>query len=111
MRSYDAQEVLDRIAKVANDIAFHAGVGAMETAGGLLGYLVDHPRDLEPFMNAGIGELPDDWFQQHSLTWMAMNGKVVHPEDARLARIVKKMAKAPDTGEGEPTNEPPHQTR
>lgn len=88
---YDAQEVLERIAKAADALAFQAGVGAMETAGGLLGYLVDHPRDLEPFMNGGLGELPEDWYQQHSLTWMAMNGKVVHPAEARRARTIKKM--------------------
>ena len=93
LKTYDAQEVLDRIAKVATEFAFQAGVGAMETAGGLLGYLVDHPRDLEPFMNGGTMELPDDWFQQHSLTWMAMNGKVTHPADARRARQIKKLAR------------------
>jgi len=92
MRTYDAQEVINRIAAIATDFAHQAGVGAMETAGSVLGYLAENPRDLEPFMNGGIMELPADFFQRHSLTWHATNGKIVHPADARRAQTVKKLS-------------------
>lgn len=98
MRTYDAQEVISRIAATATDFAFQAGVGAMETAGSVLGYLAENPRDLEPFMNGGIMELPADFFQRHNLTWHATNGKIVHPADVRRAQVVKKLSQ----GAGEP---------
>lgn len=82
-KRYDAQLVLERIAKVATDFAAQAGVGAMETAGGILGYLAENPHDLEPFMVGGVWELPPGWFQRHNLTWHAANGKIVHPSEVR----------------------------
>src|SRR3546814_17646272 len=63
----------------------------METAGSVLGYLADNPRDLEPFMNGGIMELPADLLQRHSLTWHATNGKIIHPAEPRRAQTVKKF--------------------
>ncbi|SKB26821.1 hypothetical protein [Sphingopyxis flava] len=90
-KRYDAQVVLDRIAEVATNLAAQAGVGAMETAGGLLGYLVENPRDLETFMVGGIWELPPGWFQRHNLTWHAQDGSIVHPADVRsLGEISQK---------------------
>jgi hypothetical protein len=82
-KRYDAQLVINRIAEVATAFAAQAGVGAMETAGGLLGYLAENPQDLEPFMVGGIWELPPGWFQRHNLTWHAVNGKIVHPSEVR----------------------------
>lgn len=93
-RPYDAQEVIERIAKVSIEFGAMVGVGALETAGGIIGYLAENPRDLEPFMNGGIRELPDDHHERHNLTWHALNGKVVHPAYARRARTIKRLAKS-----------------
>lgn len=96
-KQYDAQEVINRIAAVATSFGEQAGVGAMETAGGIIGYLAENPRDLEPFMNGGIFELPADWFQRHSLTWHDSKGIVRHPADVRRARQIRDLLKPPET--------------
>ncbi|ALJ12622.1 hypothetical protein [Sphingopyxis macrogoltabida] len=98
MKKYDAQEVIDRIAAVATAVGEQAGVGAMETAGGIIGYLAENPRDLEPFMNGGIFELPLDWHERHSLTWHDSKGIVRHPADVRRARQVRDLIKTAATG-------------
>lgn len=85
------QDMIELIANRASGFAQQAGVGAMETAGALLSYLADHPKDLEPFVNGGIFELPSAWIERGSLTWQAMNGDIVTPEYARHARIVSKI--------------------
>lgn len=90
---YDAQEVIERIAKESDMFGQMAGVGAMETAGSIVGYLAENPCDLEPFMVGGIMELPADWFQRHSLTWQASNGEVVSPAFARRAQTIKQLEK------------------
>lgn len=90
-KRYDAQLVLEHIAKVATDFAAQAGVGAMETAGGILGYLAENPRDLEPFMHGGVWELPPGWFQRHNLTWHAQNGKIVHPAEVRRVQTISQL--------------------
>lgn len=92
-KTYDAQSVIERIAACATALGEQAGVGAMETAGGILGYLAENPRDLEPFMVGGIFELPDDWFQRHSLTWHDSKGVVRHPGDVRRAKQVSMLLK------------------
>lgn len=93
MKTYDAHEVIHRIAVTATAFASGAGVGAMETAGGIIGYLAENPRDLEPFMNGGIFELPLDWHERHSLTWHDSKGIVRHPADVRRARQVRELIK------------------
>jgi hypothetical protein len=95
---YDAQEVIERIAREAAAFGQMAGVGAMETAGSIIGYLAENPRDLEPFMNGGIMEMPADFFQRHSLTWHASNGEIVSPAFARRAQTIKKLAKDSNHG-------------
>lgn len=86
-------EFIDLLARRAEAFANQAGVGGMETAGGLISYLASHPEDLEPFLNGGIFELPMDWCVQGCLTHHALNGKIVHPEVARRDRAVKKLAR------------------
>lgn len=89
-RKYDAQEVLERISAVCIAFGQQAGVGAMETAGAVVGWLSLNPADLEPFMVGGIGELPADFFMRHELTWHAADGRVVQPAEARLAGAIKR---------------------
>jgi hypothetical protein len=83
--------VICMIANRAAAYASQAGVGGMETAGGLISYLASNPDDIEPFINGGIFELPDDWFVRGNLTYHAINGKITHPETARFSRIIKAM--------------------
>lgn len=93
MKQYDAQEVIDRIAMVAAVVGAGGGVGGMEIAGGILSYLAEHPRDLEPFMNGGILEIPPDFWMHGKLAWQGGDGKVYTPEHARRAVIVSKLKK------------------
>lgn len=80
-------EFVEAVAERAEDFAWAAGVGGMETAGALLSYLADHPQDIEPFMVGGISELPERWFATGRLTWMAKNGKIVRPKDVEPRTI------------------------
>lgn len=91
MTQYDAQEVIARIAQVAAAVGSQANVGGMETAGAILSYLAEHPRDLEPFMNGGILEIPADFWMHGKLAWQGGDGKLYTPEYARRAVIVSKL--------------------
>ena len=86
-----AELVIERIAEIADAFAHMAGVGGCETAGHLISYLTEKPRDIEPLLRFGILELPDDWIERGSLTWHGKNGKVVSPKYARRARIIGKL--------------------
>lgn len=93
-RNYDAQEVIQHIAKVAAAVGSQANVGGMETAGAILSYLAEHPRDLEPFMNGGIFELPADLHMHGRLTWHGRDGKLHTPEHARRAAIITNLKRS-----------------
>lgn len=93
---FTAAEFIEKVARVSEEFGIQAGVGGMETAGAIISYLADNPRDLEPFMNGGFFELPAGFHERGRLTWHGMNGKIVHPEYARRARIVADLAKAKD---------------
>lgn len=86
-----AAQVIDRLAEIAAAMSVQAGVGGMETAGHLVSYLADHPRDIEPLLRFGVFELPMDWHERGSLTYHACNGKVTHPQHARQARVIKRL--------------------
>lgn len=88
---HQAELVFERLAAIAEPLAVGAGVGQMETVGHLVSYLLDHPRDIEPCLRFGIDELPVDWIEKGRLTYHARNGKVMHPSQARRARLIKKM--------------------
>lgn len=85
------REFIAFLASHSESFAWQAGVGGMETAGGIISYLATHPEDIEPFLVGGISELPDDWVVNGCLTHHAINGKVVHPETARRSRMIKRM--------------------
>jgi hypothetical protein len=90
----DVAAVIARIAEIAEAFGAQAGVGAMETAGGIISYLAEHPRDIEPCLRFGIFELPSDWLERGGLTWHAQNGKVVHPAEARRSRIIRRLERS-----------------
>lgn len=95
-KKYDAQEVIEHIADLADAVGGQANVGGMETAGAILSYLAEHPNDLEPFMNGGFFELPADMHMHGRLTWMGRDGKLHRPEHARRAAIIDNMKRPSD---------------
>ncbi|WP_267395528.1 MULTISPECIES: hypothetical protein [unclassified Sphingomonas] len=90
-----AELVFERLAQIVEPLATHAGVGEMETVGHLVSYLLDHPRDIEPCLRFGIGELPDDWIEKGRLSYQARDGRIWRPVNARRARLVKSLEKLP----------------
>lgn len=79
---YTVLEFLDAVADRAEDFAWQAGVGGMETAGALISYLSEHPEDIEPFMVGGISELPSNFLLCGRLTWHASKGgAIVEPHE------------------------------
>ena len=87
--------VIEFIAEVSEAMAFQAGVGGRETAGAIVSYLAHKPEHIEPFLNGGIMELPSEWMDGGRLTWHGMNGKIVHPDEVREARMAaRKVALA-----------------
>ncbi len=85
-----AELVFARLAAIAEPMAHQAGVGEMETVGHLVSYLLDHPRDIEPLLRFGIGELPDDWIRKGRLSYHASDGKIW-----RRAIVIKKLERLP----------------
>lgn len=100
----DAKTTIERIADIAETIAWHAGVGGMETAGAIISYLAEHPDQIETVLfgegvfatPVGIHEYPG----HGRLTWHAVNGKIMDPQTARFARIVKNMEQAKENDRG-----------
>jgi hypothetical protein len=90
-----AREFIEHLVKVSEAVGWQAGVGGLETAGGIVSYLAEHPGDLEPFMIGGYFELPSGHHEHGKLSWHGMNGKIVFPEFARRARIVNKLKERP----------------
>jgi hypothetical protein len=92
-KRYDAQVVLERIAKEATNVSAQAGCGAVETAGAVIGYLAENPRDLEPFMVGGIWELPPNWHVRHELTRQGPKGRIIQPAEARQGITLSQLKK------------------
>lgn len=86
-------EFIEFLARLSEAFAAQAGVGGMETAGSIISYLAEHPRDLEPLINGGIMELPLGWHERGRLSWHAQNGKVVSPEFVRRHRTISALRK------------------
>lgn len=75
-----AAKVIARIAQVAHDIAWQAGVGAMETAGSIVSFLAANPQHIDDFMSdGGVMNWPAGWHARGCLTWHGMDGKVHQP--------------------------------
>jgi hypothetical protein len=79
------------LADRADAFAGMADVGGMETAGHLISYLDENPRDLEPWLNGGFMELPDNWIERGWLSHHAINGKITRPRTVRQARVIKVL--------------------
>jgi hypothetical protein len=75
------RELISYIAKAANTTAMQAGVGGMETAGGIISFLAANPEYIPAFMEGvGIADWPVDFHQQGCLSWHGMDGKVHWPK-------------------------------
>lgn len=85
------QRFIELLADRAHVLSLQAGVGGMETAGGVISYLANHPEDIEPFMHGGFNELPVIPARKGCLTWHAQSGEVVTPEYAERKRIAKML--------------------
>jgi hypothetical protein len=88
-----ARLAIERIAHIADAVAYQAGIGGMETAGGIISYLAEHPRDIEPFLRFGIFELPEDWLRRGCLTFHGQDGKIWQPNEARRAAVIRRLEK------------------
>jgi hypothetical protein len=84
--------IIEFIAEVSEAMAWQAGVGDRETAGAIVSYLALKPEHIEPFLNGGVMELPNEWMDGGRLTWQIANGRIVHPDEARAARQAKRIA-------------------
>ncbi|MEG8223505.1 hypothetical protein OSJ57_23310 [Sphingomonas sp. HH69] len=85
-------DFIEHVAECSRGIAFGAGVGEMESAGQIISYLAAHPDKFDAFIEGGTFAWPLDWFENGCLSWHAMNGRIVRPEEARAARAAKRDA-------------------
>lgn len=87
------EQVIGRIAEVADAVAWQAGVGASETAGMIISCLVAKPELIQRFLKEGSemfvsGEISPD---QGCMTFHRIDGAVTTPEELRMARDARKM--------------------
>lgn len=89
----EPEAVIARIALVAEAIGMQAGVGAMETAGGIISFLAARPEHVGDFISGKTSVLdwPPDWHELGCLSWHGNDGKIYHPEFVRHSRIIKKL--------------------
>lgn len=83
------EEVIKKIAEIANDVAWQAGVGGLELAGQFVSVLAVHPEMIEGFLSGDTSIIDSDALfhaEMGCLSWHAKNGKVVSPEEALAAK-------------------------
>jgi len=79
-------QAIKRIAEIATDVAWHAGVSSSELAGQFVSILTTHPELTDKFLVDGICAFEDgDWTKPElgCLSWCATNGTIVTPEEMR----------------------------
>lgn len=91
-------DTIKKIADVAEHIGRCAGVGGCETAGAIVSYLAKHPDQVADFMEYGpdflIDTAPADLWANGRLTFhRKLDGKVTTPQDLRIAKTVRDLAK------------------
>ena len=77
------EEVIKKIASVADDVACQAGVGGVELAGQFVSVLTQNPELIGSFLDGTMDMIGDDRLfhaQNGCLTWHARNGQVISPE-------------------------------
>lgn len=76
------EEVIKRLAEVAQAVAFQSGTGAMETAGMFVSVLAAHPEKVAGFLDGSLSIVDDGHLlNAHCgcLSWHANNGQIVTP--------------------------------
>lgn len=76
-----ARDVIERIVKLSQALAWQAGVGGMETAGSIVSYLHEHPEDMPKLMDGTLSVLdwPMRWHMHGCLSWHGQDGKLFFP--------------------------------
>ena len=90
--------IITKIARISEVIGWQAGVGGMETAGALVSYLARFPEKIPAFMAddfSVVSDLPTDWLRWGCLTWYSQDGRIIDPQWARQAMVIRDMEKGP----------------
>ncbi|KQT52246.1 hypothetical protein ASG54_22610 [Aureimonas sp. Leaf460] len=92
-----AQVTIAQIVAYAENIAWQAGVGSLETAGQIVSFLADRPELLPAFMDGSLSAIDTDLLDHHAgrLTWHGMDGKVYAPDPAKAGRFRDPAGLAP----------------
>lgn len=81
------EQVISILAEFSATTASHAGVGACETAGGIVSALHANPELIEPFLADPVAVWHDNFdrmrWENGSLTWHGRDGRVVSPAQLR----------------------------
>lgn len=83
------EEVIKKIAEIASDVAWQAGVGGLEMAGQFVSVLAAHPEKIDSFLAGELSIVDDDALlraERGCLSWHAQNGKVVTPAEIRAIK-------------------------
>ena len=89
MRIDEVQDVIDRIARAAEQVALHAGVGGMEMAGMIISILADQPILTQQFLDNPSEFMISDHMhaERGRLTFhRRSDGKVTTPQELHAAR-------------------------
>ena len=90
-----ARHIIQRIAAFADNAAFHAGVGGMETAGSFVSFLAARPEHIPAFFtgDGSVLDWPFAWHRYGCLSWHGADGKIYTPDQARRQVIINAMLK------------------
>lgn len=95
MTELTPEDVIKRIAEIANDVAWQAGVGGLELAGQFISVLAAHPEKIADFMASNMSIVDDDTLlhaENGCLTWHTKSGTVISPEGFKAANQKKEPA-------------------
>lgn len=108
--SFTPEEVIQRIAQVANNIGIHAGVGGCETAGAMISFLAANPDRIPIFLRDGwieaLGDVRDPWSSGCLTFYRKLDGAVTTPEQLRAAIAKAQGHPSPASETSGPTQSP-----
>lgn len=87
-RQHTAEDIIMKLAEVADAVGFAAGEPATEIAGHLVSFLAAQPVHIDRFMREGQELMIDGTFtfDQGNLTYRALDGIIRHPDELRAAK-------------------------
>lgn len=90
---YEAHHIIERIASLAEMIAYQSGTASSELAGQMLSVLAANPALIDRFMVDGSEMFLEGEFapERGSLSWYGQNGKIVTPQFMRAHRVVNDI--------------------